>query len=104
LHFQFFVNVHFAYSYFPQTQQGADIIASSLKTTVYMPDFFEPNAAFPAEKFPPKTDQDKADIQAFFGGTGSPPVAITKLKSFGEALKADGAKKVAVYGFCWGES
>lgn len=29
-------------SFFPQTQQGADLIASTLKTTVYMPDFFEP--------------------------------------------------------------
>ena len=41
--------------YFPQTQQGADIIASTLKTKVYMPDFFEPDGAFPISKFPPKT-------------------------------------------------
>jgi dienelactone hydrolase len=90
----------FTCSYFSQTQQGADIIASSLKTTVYMPDFFEPNAAFPMEKFPPKTDQDKADIQAIFAGTAA---ATAKLNAFGEALKVNGAKKVGVYGFCWGE-
>lgn len=89
--------------YFPQTQQGADIIASSLKTTVYMPDFFEPDGPFPSEKYPPKTDQDKADLQDFFAGIASPPIAIKKLTSFGEFLKSKGAKKVAIYGFCWGE-
>jgi dienelactone hydrolase len=68
-----------------------------------MPDFFEPHGAFPSEKFPPKTDQDKADIQAFFGGPASPPAASAKLKSFSETLKANGAKKIGVYGFCWGK-
>lgn len=88
--------------YFPQTQQGADIIASSLKTTVYMPDFFEPGTAFPEDKYPPKNEQDKADIQAFFGGTGNPAVAVGKLKTLGGTLRSNGAKKIGVYGFCWG--
>ncbi|RDB29046.1 putative AIM2 family protein C30D10.14 [Hypsizygus marmoreus] len=96
------VCVYDIFGYFPQTQQGADIIASALNATVYMPDFFEPDAPFPAEKYPPKTSQDKADIQAFFGGTASPPVAIEKLTKFGETLRASGAKKIGAYGFCWG--
>ncbi|RXW23830.1 hypothetical protein EST38_g2024 [Candolleomyces aberdarensis] len=90
------------FGFFPQTQQGADIVASNLNTTVYMPDFFEPNEAFPSSKYPPKTDQDKADIQAFFGGTASPPKAIAKLTKFGNYLKSQGAKNVGIYGFCWG--
>jgi dienelactone hydrolase len=88
--------------FFPQTQQGADIIATSLKTRVYMPDFFEPNQPFSAEKYPPKSDIDKADLQAFFGGTAKPDVATGKLKDFGLALRQDGAKKIGAYGFCWG--
>jgi len=96
------VCVYDIFGYFPQTQQGADIIASALKATVYMPDFFEPNGPFPPEKYPPKTEQDKAEVQAFFGGTASPPAAIKKLTSFGETLKANGAKKIGAYGFCWG--
>ncbi|KAG6891405.1 hypothetical protein C0992_007629 [Termitomyces sp. T32_za158] len=89
-------------SFFPQTQQGADIIASALEATVYMPDFFEPKGPYPIEKFPPKNDQDKRDLQEFFGGTASPSVAIQKLTEFGTALRTNGAKNVAAYGFCWG--
>ncbi|KAG6891087.1 hypothetical protein C0995_014177 [Termitomyces sp. Mi166 len=82
--------------------QGADIVASALKATVYMPDFFEPSGPYPIEKFPPKTHQDKRDLQDFFGGTASPPAAIKKLTDFGMALRTNGAKNVAAYGFCWG--
>ncbi|KII86382.1 hypothetical protein PLICRDRAFT_43972 [Plicaturopsis crispa FD-325 SS-3] len=96
------VAVYDIFGYFPQTQQGADILASALNTTVYMPDFFEPDPPFPSSKFPPSTDEDKAALQAFFGGTASPPKAIEKLTKFGETLKSDGAAKVGVYGFCWG--
>ncbi|KAF9023417.1 hypothetical protein BDZ89DRAFT_1102696 [Hymenopellis radicata] len=90
------------FGFFPQTQQGADIVASTLNTTVYMPDFFEPDAPFDIAKFPPKTDQQKGDLQAFFGSTANPSAAITKLKTFGESLKANGSKRVGVYGMCWG--
>ncbi|KAG6837888.1 hypothetical protein H0H93_013041 [Arthromyces matolae] len=89
-------------TFFPQTQQGADLIASALKATVFMPDFFEPNAAFPAEKYPPKSDKDKTDLQDFFGGVANPAAAIEKLNNFGNVLKSTGAKNIAVYGFCWG--
>lgn len=67
-----------------------------------MPDFFEPDGPFPPEKYPPKTDQDKEEIQKFFGGTANPPAAIGKLTSFGKTLKDNGAKNVGAYGFCWG--
>lgn len=67
-----------------------------------MPDFFEPNPPFPAEKFPPKTPEDKAELQAFFAGTANPRVALNKLIAFGHNLKTDGRKKIGVYGFCWG--
>ncbi|KAJ2919319.1 hypothetical protein MD484_g1097, partial [Candolleomyces efflorescens] len=96
------VCVYDIFGYFPQTQQGADIVASSLNTTVYMPDFFEHDKPFPASKYPPQSDQDKADLQAFFGGTANPPAAIAKLTKFGSHLKSEGAKNVGVYGFCWG--
>ncbi|KAK0506016.1 hypothetical protein EDD18DRAFT_1121689 [Armillaria luteobubalina] len=90
------------FGFFPQTQQGADILASTLNTTVYMPDFFEPDSAFDISRYPPKTDEDKAAVQAFFGSTASPSAAITKLKAFGEALRGNGIQRVGVYGMCWG--
>ncbi|KAL0950700.1 hypothetical protein HGRIS_007477 [Hohenbuehelia grisea] len=90
------------FGFFPQTQQGADIIASTLKTKVYMPDFFDPAPAFPADNFPPKTDEAKKQLQDFFGGPASPPDTMKKLVAFGNHLKSNGAKRLGVYGFCWG--
>jgi len=98
------VAVYDIFGFFPQTQQGADMIASSLKTTVYMPDFFEPKEPFPTSKHPPKSDQDKADLQAFFGpdGAANAPPNIGKLIKLAQTLKSNGVKHVGGYGFCWG--
>ncbi|KAF7437194.1 hypothetical protein PC9H_004030 [Pleurotus ostreatus] len=90
------------FGFFPQTQQGADIIATALKTKVYMPDFFEPDSAFPIDGFPPKSDADKQALQDFFGGPANPQRTKEKLEAFGKLLKNDGAKRLGVYGFCWG--
>ncbi|EED82516.1 predicted protein [Postia placenta Mad-698-R] len=59
--------VYDIFGFKPQTQQGADILADQLNAHVVMPDFFEPDAPWPADKFPPKTDEEKAKLQAFFG-------------------------------------
>jgi len=98
------IAVYDIFGFFPQTQQGADRIASSMKTTVYMPNFFEPKDAFSISKFPPKSDENKAALQAFFGPDGAafPPSNIGKLIKFAEALKSDGYNHVGAYGFCWG--
>jgi len=96
------VCVYDIFGFFPQTQQGADLIASTLKATVYMPDFFEPDPPFPSENFPPKTDEQKKKLQDFFGGTAEPGKAIKNLTEFGKTLRDDGAKNVGAYGFCWG--
>jgi len=81
---------------------GADIVSKTLNTTVYMPDFFEPHAPFHAENFPPKTEGTKAGLQAFFKGPANASAVIDKLVSFGRILRDVGAKKIGVYGFCWG--
>jgi len=96
------VCVYDIFGFFPQTQQGADLLAASLNTTVYMPDFFEPGQPFPAENFPPQTDEGKAALQAFFGGTANPGAAVQKLTAFVKHLKGSGGLKVGAYGFCWG--
>ncbi len=67
-----------------------------------MPDFFEPHSPFPAEKFPPKTQDVYAELDAFFAGTANQTASLNKLVAFGHNLKADGKKKVGAYGFCWG--
>jgi len=96
------IAVYDIFGFFPQTQQGADMIASSLQTRVYMPDFFEPDQPFPPEKMPPTCEQDKVDLQAFFGSIARPGVAIGKLKRFGQLLRDEGKEKIGAYGLCWG--
>lgn len=90
--------------FYPQTQKGADILANSSNTTVYMPDFFEPDHSFPIEKFPPGTPEQKQELQNFFATVANPSKNTQKLLSFGQALKSAGTRKVGAYGFCWGES
>ncbi|KAI0733977.1 hypothetical protein C8Q72DRAFT_505666 [Fomitopsis betulina] len=97
-----FICVYDIFGFKPQTQQGADILAEQLNAHVLMPDFFEPAGAWPQDKFPPKTDEEKARLQQFFGGTANPQNGATKLLKVGQALKQDGAKFVGAFGFCWG--
>ena len=67
-----------------------------------MPDFFENGEPWPQEKFPPKTDEEKAQLQAFFGGLANPQDAVAKLLNVGKTLKSEGVEFIGVYGFCWG--
>jgi dienelactone hydrolase len=67
-----------------------------------MIDIFEPHAAFEREKFPLRTDEHKAELQAFLSGVARPDVATEKLVKFGQVLRTGGAKKVGAYGLCWG--
>jgi dienelactone hydrolase len=59
---------------------------------------------FPTSKHPPKSPQDSADLQAFFGADGAAyfPSNVGKLVEFARALKSSGVKRVGAYGFCWG--
>jgi len=96
------IGVYDIFGFYPQTQQGADILAKTLDAKVVLPDFFEPDAPFSASDYPPDTDEKKAKLQAFFGGPAKIDKAVANVKKVGETLKGDGAKNVVVYGYCWG--
>ena len=96
------VTVFDIFGFFPQTQQGADALAHTLNAKVVMPDFFEPDKPFPVEKFPPRSQEDRDAIQAFFAGPAKPERAVDGLIRAGEALRKEGAQKVGAYGLCWG--
>lgn len=89
------------FGFWPQTQQGADILADTLKVKVYMPDFFQPSSPFSLNDYPPNTDEQKAKYQAFFGGPAKIDKAVENVKNVGKVLKAEGST-VGVYGYCWG--
>lgn len=96
------VSVFDIFGFFPQTQQGADLLAASLNASVYMPDFFAPDSPFPIDRFPPKTQEDKDALQAFFAGPAKPEKALEGLLRVGEELRKENKKFVGVYGMCWG--
>jgi Dienelactone hydrolase family len=89
------------FGFWPQTQQGADILASTLGAKIVMPDFFQPDPPFSQDDYPPNTDEKMGRLQAFFGGPAKIDRAVGNVKKVGAALKAEG-KKVGVYGYCWG--
>jgi dienelactone hydrolase len=97
------VCVYDIFAYFPQTQQGADILSTSIGSgaTVFMPDFLS-GKPWPIDRFPPKTEQDKKELQEFFKGPANPHDNLIKLVRFAKHLRSHGYSKVSLYGFCWG--
>lgn len=89
------------FGFWPQTLQGADILAHTLKAKVVMPDFFYPHPPCSLEEFPPDTDEKKKRVQAFFAGPANISKTVENVKKVGEALKTEG-NAVSVYGYCWG--
>ena len=69
-----------------------------------MPDFFGEGNAFPAEKYPPKDDAARKEIQDFFGGIANPPATAGRFVDFANVLKSDGFKKIGAIGYCWGNA
>ncbi|KAL5534503.1 hypothetical protein ACEPAG_966 [Sanghuangporus baumii] len=96
------VTVFDIFGFYPQTQQGADALAQTLNAKVVMPDFFEPDKPYPEDRFPPKSQEDKDSLQAFFAGPAKPEKAVAGLIRVGEELRKQGAQKVGAYGLCWG--
>ncbi|CEL52172.1 putative AIM2 family protein C30D10,14 OS=Schizosaccharomyces pombe (strain 972 / ATCC 24843) GN=SPBC30D10.14 PE=3 SV=1 [Rhizoctonia solani AG-1 IB] len=95
------IGVYDIFGYWPQTQQGADILAESLGALVIYPDFLD-GKPWDNNNFPPKTDEDKQKLQEFFGGVANVGERVKNVVALAEKLKADGAKFVGTIGFCWG--
>ena len=86
--------------YFPQTLQGADIIADK-GYRVVLPDFFR-GKPYDLKKFPPTKDEDKKELGEFFQTIASPPMRIPELINVVKDLREQGYKKTALVGYCWG--
>ena len=67
------LSVYDIFGFFPQTIQGADILATGdveRKYQVYMPDFFEGNPAS-IEWYPPTDDEKKSKLGKWFVESGA---------------------------------
>ncbi len=94
------------FGYFPQSIQGADILATAGKSheyQVFIPDFFEGKPA-DISWYPPDTEEKGKALGNFFQTTGAPPKAAEKVPTLIKAIeeKYPSIKTWGVVGFCWG--
>lgn len=93
------------FGFFPQTVQGADILAHYGKENyqVFMPDWFDGNPA-DISWYPPDTEEKGKKLGSFFQTEAAPLKTIEKLTKVMKELQSNysGVKTWGVVGYCWG--
>lgn len=93
------------FGFFPQTLQGADILAytdSDRQYQVFMPDFFEGKPA-DISWYPPDNKEKEEKLGEFFKTAAAPPKTLPRIgKIVKELGDKRGIEKWAIVGFCWG--
>ena len=93
------------FGFFPQTLQGSDIVAYSGKDNyqIFMPDWFEGNAA-DISWYPPDTEEKGKKLGAFFETEAAPAKTIERVMRVMNELKAKnpGITSWGIMGYCWG--
>jgi dienelactone hydrolase len=94
------------FPHFPQTIQGADILAYGDKEKeyqVFIPDFFEGKPA-DISWYPPDTEEKGKKLGEFFEGVAAPPKHVKKVPELVEEIKKanPGIESFGVVGYCWG--
>jgi len=98
--------VYDIFGFFPQTIQGADILAHGDKEQqyqVFMPDFFDGKPA-DISWYPPDTDDKGKKLGEFFSTTAAPPKTVERIPRVLKEIQAqrESIKEWAIVGFCWG--
>ncbi|KAI0522191.1 hypothetical protein F5B22DRAFT_463577 [Xylaria bambusicola] len=98
------VTIYDIFGYYPQTLQGADIMALSgtTKYKVFIPDWFKGDPA-DLSWFPPDNEEKQQKLGAFFQ-KHPPPSVASRVPGYVKALseKYPEIKEWAILGFCWG--
>jgi dienelactone hydrolase len=94
------------FGFFPQTIQGADILAYGDKERsyrVFMPDFFEGSPA-DISWYPPDNEEKGKKLGAFFQNEAAPPKTLGRIPKVLEAIKKDNSilSTWGIVGYCWG--
>lgn len=94
------------FGYFPQSIQGADILATAGKShnyQVFMPDFFDGKPA-DISWYPPDTKEKGELLGNFFQTTAAPPKTAAKVPAILKEIEKQysSIKTWGVVGFCWG--
>ncbi|KAI1620182.1 carboxymethylenebutenolidase [Exophiala viscosa] len=98
--------VYDIFGFFPQTLQGADIIAhahNEHQFRVFMPDFFEGKPA-DISWYPPDNEEKGKKLGEFFQTSAAPPKTVERIKSVMSELKSSnpGIQDWGIVGYCWG--
>ncbi|KAF2753453.1 carboxymethylenebutenolidase [Pseudovirgaria hyperparasitica] len=97
--------VYDIFGYFPQTLQGADILAtgdSHQNYQVFMPDFFEGKPA-DISWYPPDNEEKGKKLGDFFNTTAAPPTTVGRIPKILDELKnSTGIQDWGILGYCWG--
>lgn len=94
------------FGFFPQTIQGADILAHSDKDhqyQIFMPDWFDGNAA-DISWYPPDTEEKGKKLGEFFQTEAAPPKTIERVGRVMKELQSNNpnVKNWGIVGYCWG--
>ncbi|KAJ3008656.1 hypothetical protein HKX48_008403 [Thoreauomyces humboldtii] len=92
-----------------QTKQGADIVAKAANTRVIIPDVFN-GKGFDVKRMPEgelsdADEETRNQILKEFGAYFAPDfiaARLSDLRKVSAELRKSGAKKVGIYGLCWG--
>jgi len=97
--------VYDIFGFFPQTFQGADILATGDKDKprqVFMPDFFDGKPA-DISWYPPDTDEKGKKLGEFFSNQAAPPNTLKRIpKVIKELSSKHGITEWGIVGYCWG--
>jgi dienelactone hydrolase len=94
------------FGFFPQTLQGADILAHGDKEhhyQVFMPDFFDGKPA-DISWYPPDTKEKGEKLGQFFQTAAAPPKTLERLPKVLQDLQKTrpSIKEWGIVGYCWG--
>ncbi|KAK3644434.1 hypothetical protein LTR56_009686 [Elasticomyces elasticus] len=98
--------VYDIFGFFPQTLQGADILAHADKEhqyQVFMPDFFDGKPA-DISWYPPDNEEKGKKLGEFFKTSAAPPKTLERIPKVLKQIEAErpDIKEWLIVGFCWG--
>ncbi|KAK4898416.1 hypothetical protein LTR27_004012 [Elasticomyces elasticus] len=98
--------VYDIFGFFPQTLQGADILAHADKEhqyQVFMPDFFDGKSA-DISWYPPDNEEKGKKLGEFFKTSAAPPKTLERIPKVLKQIEAErpDIKEWAIVGYCWG--
>jgi len=98
--------VYDIFGFYPQTIQGADILAygdSERSYQVIIPDFFE-GSPVPLEWYPPDNKEKEQKIGEFFQTKAAPPKTLERIPGILEEFQSQrsSVQEWGIVGYCWG--